>query len=71
MCMDDKELEKGRPVHIVIRERGAGSTFGTMCKHKGPMDEWIVQRLVDKIDGWGLRDCELWVKSDCEPAVRV
>ena len=71
ICIDYKELVKGRPVHIVMRERATGRTYGVRCKRKGAGDEWIVQRLVARLNEWGLKECQLWVKSDCEPAIRA
>ena len=71
VCIDYKELVKGRPVHIVVRERSTGSTYGVKCRRKGPSDEWVVKRIVDKLDSWGLKDFVIWVKSDCEPSIRA
>ena len=71
LCLDYKELVKGRPVHVVIRERTTGSTYGLRCLSKGASQEWLVQRLVAKIDQWGLQQYALFVKSDCEPAMRA
>ena len=71
VCMDYKELEKGRPLHIVIRERATGRTYGAKCLRKGPPDAWLVTRLAIKIGSWGLQDTKLWVKSDGEPAIKA
>ena len=68
--LDFKEFIKGKPVHVVIRERACGSTYGVKCLRKGPLDEWAVQRRVWKVENWELRDYELWVKGDGEPALR-
>ena len=71
VCMDYKEMINGRPVHIVLREKTTGTTYGVKCESKGAGDEWLVQRLVAKIDSWGLKDFNIWIKSDCEPAIRA
>ena len=71
VVLDYKELRKDRAPHLVMREAGSGATYGLRCAQKGGGDPWIVERLTSKLDAWGLRDCTLWVKSDCEPAVRA
>ena len=71
VCMDYKEVSKGTPPHVVLRLRGTGSTYGVRTLQKGSGDQWLVRRLVDWIDSRGIKDCELWVKSDGEPAIRA
>ena len=58
-------------MHIVVRERSTGSTYGVKCKRKGPSDEWVVRRIVETIDSWGLKNFVIWVKHDCEPSIRA
>ena len=53
-----------------MRERSAGSTYGTQCVAKGASDEWVARRLVEKLDGWGLKDFQVCVKAYGEPAIR-
>ena len=30
-----------------------------------------MRRLVERLDNWGLRECEIWVKSDGEPSIKA
>ena len=54
VCMDFKEFVKGRPVHIVLRGRSTGTTFGVKCRKKGQAAEWIIKRIVSTLDDLGL-----------------
>ena len=69
VCLDYKELSKDQPPHLVMRVRGTGATYGVRCSRKGPEDQWLVERLVSKLEAWGMQDIHLWVKSDGEPAI--
>ena len=71
VCMDYKEMVKGRPVHVILRERDTGYTCGIRCLQEGASDEWLVRRLAVTLGNRGLRECALWIKSDGELAMRA
>ena len=70
VVMDYKELRKDRPPHLIMRERSTGATYGLRCARKGAGDAWVVQRVVDKLESWSLKQFCLWIKSDGEPAMK-
>ena len=56
---------------MVARERCTGATYGARCLRKGPSDQWIVGRVIEKLGDGGLAEVVLWVKSDGEPAIKA
>ena len=70
MHLDYKELRKGKRPFIVMSARGSGATFGVRANVKGDSDNWAVRKCVERLDGWGLKQVRITVRSDGEPAIR-
>ena len=68
ICMDYKEIRKGRPPIIVVKDQATKSTFCHQALRKGATDQWVVNRVLRDIENTG--HVAVTLKGDGEPAMR-
>ena len=68
ICLDYKEIRKGRPPLIVMRDQQTKTTTAHQCSCRGPGDQWVISRLLRDIENTG--HAKITLKGDGEPAMQ-
>ena len=68
ICMDYKEVRKGRPPLIIVKDQATKSTFCHQALRKGGSDQWLVKRVIRDIENTG--HTAVTLKGDGEPAMQ-